>query len=173
MKVRHKCSKTNAFNHKVDVHVEKLDRSYALYQLCLTILPCTGRTKACCSILLMDHHWPKASLWTDFVLSCIKRASINGSLCSGHSFRIGAASTVAANGVENSFIQTLGWWKARHTLPMFAYPQKILLPFLYWYVIAIKRIYHPEMMSRYKILSCTTYMIVSYIFVPWANIWYM
>ena len=33
-------------------------------------------------------------------------------LYAGHSFRVGAASTTAANGVEDSLIQTLGTWKS-------------------------------------------------------------
>ena len=41
----------------------------------------------------------------------LSQAGIDTDGYSGHSFRIGAASTAARAGFSNSFIQTLGWWK--------------------------------------------------------------
>ena len=42
----------------------------------------------------------------------LARSGIDSSQYSGHSFRIGAASTVAANGKEDSIIQTVRRWKS-------------------------------------------------------------
>ena len=40
------------------------------------------------------------------------RAGYSPGLCAGHSFRIGAAAMVAACGIEDSAIQTLGRWES-------------------------------------------------------------
>ena len=42
----------------------------------------------------------------------LAKAGINASQFNGHSFRIGAATTAAEKGIEDSIIQTLGRWKS-------------------------------------------------------------
>lgn len=42
----------------------------------------------------------------------LKRTGLNVSHYNGHSFRIGAATTAAQNGLEDSMIQTLGRWRS-------------------------------------------------------------
>uniref|UniRef100_A0A1X7VB28 Reverse transcriptase domain-containing protein n=1 Tax=Amphimedon queenslandica TaxID=400682 RepID=A0A1X7VB28_AMPQE len=53
---------------------------------------------------------------------CVAASGIDVSRFNGHSFRIGAATTVAACGLEDSLIQVLGWWKS------LAFTQHILTP---------------------------------------------
>ena len=54
------------------------------------------------------------------------QAGVDSSLYLGHSFCIGAASTTAANGVEDSLIQTLGRWKSSAYLTYGRIPAKNL-----------------------------------------------
>ena len=56
----------------------------------------------------------------------LTNAGIDASKFSGHSFRIGAASTAAALGVEDSLIKTLGQWKSSAYLPYVRIPQEKL-----------------------------------------------
>ena len=79
---------------------EKRDRSYALYKLYSTILLCEVR--------LLFHFSDGSPLtkskFVDKFRAVLHQVDIDGSLYSGHGFRIGAASTAAAKGVEDSLI---------------------------------------------------------------------
>jgi hypothetical protein len=44
--------------------------------------------------------------------AALQRAGIQQENYNGHSFRIGAATTAAQKGLEDSLIQTLGRWKS-------------------------------------------------------------
>ena len=44
--------------------------------------------------------------------AALQRMGLNHSCFNGHSFRIGAATTAAMQGLEDSLIQTLGRWKS-------------------------------------------------------------
>lgn len=50
--------------------------------------------------------------FVDHVREGLKMAGIDHSRYCGHSFRIGAATTAAAKGVEDSIIKTLGGWES-------------------------------------------------------------
>ena len=65
---------------------------------------------------LLFHYCNQSLLsknrFTSSFRDILTRSGIDSSQYSSHSFRIGAASTAAANGVEDSVIQTLGRWKS-------------------------------------------------------------
>ena len=63
--------------------------------------------------------------WQRFVgavREALGKAGINQDKYSGHSFRIGAATTAASKGLEDSMIKTLGRWRS------LAYLQYVQLP---------------------------------------------
>ena len=59
-----------------------------------------------------DHSPLTKNKFTSSFRDTLARSGIDSSQYSGHSFRIGAASTAAAHGIEDSVIQTLGRWKS-------------------------------------------------------------
>ena len=48
----------------------------------------------------------------DHLQSALRLAGLPYAAFTGHSFRIGAATIAAQNGIEDSIIQTLGRWKS-------------------------------------------------------------
>ena len=46
----------------------------------------------------------------DWFRATLREIGVQASLFAGHSFRIGAATTAAVAGIEDSMIQTLGRW---------------------------------------------------------------
>ena len=61
--------------------------------------------------LYLDYKTDLHSPGPSFKLALTK-AGVDATRFSGHSFRIGAATTAAANGVSDAMIQILGWWKS-------------------------------------------------------------
>ena len=64
-----------------------------------------------------SFHWEsgvplsKAS-FVKHVRAALEEAGLPAKDYAGHSFRIGAATTAAVAGLEDSAIQTLGWWES-------------------------------------------------------------
>ena len=58
--------------------------------------------------------------------SALSKAGVDPSKFCGHSFRIGAATTAAANGVEDAIIKTLGRWRSLAYLDYVKIPRQQL-----------------------------------------------
>ena len=63
----------------------------------------------------------------DQVRKTLALAGVDERNYAGHSFRIGAATTAAAAGVDDSMIQTLGRWKSSAYLVYIRVPQERLV----------------------------------------------
>lgn len=64
--------------------------------------------------------------FVDRIKETLTKAGIDGSSYAGHSFRIGAATPTAADGVEDSMIQMLGRWKSSTYLVYIRIPRERL-----------------------------------------------
>ena len=58
--------------------------------------------------------------------AALKGVGINGRDYAGHSFRIGAATTAAEKGVEDSLIKTLGRWESNAYQTYIRVPREVL-----------------------------------------------
>ena len=72
--------------------------------------------------LLTDGKVLSRQRFVDAVRDALKKAKIDQTKYCGHSFRIGAATTAAAKGLEDSIIKTLGRWEST------AYLQYVKIP---------------------------------------------
>lgn len=109
-----KSSKTDPFRKGVTIHVFRNHSS----------CPVSAMSKYL-RVRLHDHYLPSDPLFVcangtpltrNFFISCLKilleKAGINPSSYSGHSFRLGAATTAAACSIEDHLIKTLGRWSS-------------------------------------------------------------
>lgn len=111
VQIRLKCSKTDPFRQGVNVHVGKTGQTLCPVSALLNYLTIRGNSPG-----LLFHFKDNTPLtksrYTSKFRDFLNQAGIDGTQYAGHSFRIGAASTAAAKGVEDSLIQTLGRWKS-------------------------------------------------------------
>ena len=111
IQVRIKASKTDPFRHGVTVYVGRTDTSLCPVTALLNYLIIRGSTPG----PLFHFHNSKPLTKSNFTAKFREYLTLAGVDCttySGHSFRIGAASTAAAKGIPDSVIQTLGRWKS-------------------------------------------------------------
>ena len=111
MQIRIKASKTDPFRHGVNIHIGRTNNSLCPVSALLNYLIARGTAPG-----LLFHFKDNAPLtkskFTAKFRESLLLAGIDCTLYAGHSFRIGAASTAAAKGIEDSLIQTLGRWKS-------------------------------------------------------------
>ena len=106
-----KRSKTDQLCRGVKVYVGRTNDDLCPVQAFLTYLKLRGPSQG------PLFRWKSGAPLTrerfvEAVRSALTSAGIDARSFSGHSFRIGAASTAAAAGLEDSLIQTLGRWKS-------------------------------------------------------------
>ena len=106
-----KCSKTDPFQQGVSIHIGKTGHTLCPVTALLNYLMIRGNSTG-----LLFHFKDNTPLtkskFTSKFRDLLTQAGMDSSLYAGHSFRIGAATTAAAKGVEDSLIQTLGRWKS-------------------------------------------------------------
>ena len=111
LQIRIKASKTDPFRQGVNIHIGRTDNSLCPVSALLKYLIVRGTAPG-----LLFHFQDNAPLtkskFTAKFRELLLLAGMDPKHYAGHSFRIGAASTAAAKGIEDSLIQTLGRWKS-------------------------------------------------------------
>ena len=116
-----KQSKTDPFRQGVDIYIGSTNGPVCLVKALIEYLWVRPSTQGALFLFESGAPLTQASLVAR-LQQALQRAGLNPSDFNGHSFRIGAATTAAQKGLEDSLIQTLGHWKSA------AYKTYIKLP---------------------------------------------
>ena len=110
MRVRIKGSKTDPFRKGCFVHIGLCGHPLCAVQAMMSYLACRGDAPG--PLFLFTNGWPLTRMnLTDWLRQIMASAQIPGNF-SSHSFRIGAATVAARNGVPDHLIQTMGCWSS-------------------------------------------------------------
>ena len=111
MRIRIKQSKTDPFRHGVDIYLGKVASPLCPISAMIAYVSSRGPQQGPL-FLFSDGSTLSRQRLVSAVRDCLSRAGLREDLYAGHSFRIGAATTAAKKGLEDSMIQTLGRWQS-------------------------------------------------------------
>ena len=125
LRVHIKASKSDSFRKGVDLFLGKTASSIchitAMTAFLLQRSPASGPL-----FTLQDGSTLSRACLVTAVRSCLRAGGVNEEAYSGHSFRIGAATTAAKKGIEDSMIQVLGRWQSAAYLRYVRIPRENL-----------------------------------------------
>ena len=121
IRVRIKKSKTDQFGQGTYVYIGKTNTDLCPVAAILTYMAARGMAPGPLFILQDGSHLTREKL-VSLMREVLRSAGIDDTQYASHSFRIGAATTAAANGVQDTVIKSLGRWKSQ------AYQGYIQLP---------------------------------------------
>ena len=125
VQIKIKASKTDPFRHGVMVYVGKTGNELCPVAAITAYLAIRGTTSG--PFFLFEDGTPLTRpRFVEQVRLILCRAGYSPGLYAGHSFRIGAATTAAACGIEDSTIQTLGRWESAAYLRYVRIPREKL-----------------------------------------------
>lgn len=116
-----KQSKTDPFRKGLDIYLGKTSSDLCPVAAMLNYLVVRGKSEGPLFVFA-DGKFLTRQRFVTGVREALQKAGIDHSKYCGHSFRIGAATTAAANGMEDSIIKTLGRWRS------LAYLQYVKIP---------------------------------------------
>ena len=106
-----KCSKTDQLGRGARIYIGRTDTELCPVAALIAYLAVRGMDSG--PLFRLQDGTP---LLKTFVVNRVREALLtlgyNQSLYAGHSFRVGAATTAAAVGIEDSMIQALGRWSS-------------------------------------------------------------
>ena len=113
LEVKLKASKTDPFRQGVTVVVGRTNSSVGLCPVVANVayMVARGATPGA-YFTYSDGKMLTRDRFVRAIRSAFAQAGVDSSLYSGHSFRIGAATAAAAQGVPDSLIKTMGRWES-------------------------------------------------------------
>jgi len=111
MKVHLKYSKTDQLGQGVDIFIGKTGCALCPIQATIAYMAVRGSSEGPYFRLSCGHPLTKP-YFTSHIREALQAIGLPESQFAGHSFRIGAATTAASAGLEDSTIRTLGRWNS-------------------------------------------------------------
>ncbi len=118
-------SKTDPFRHGVTLYVGRTGSALCPVAAVLDYLRVRGSSPGPL-FTFSDGRYLTKQRFIAAVREALKKVGVDQAKYSGHSFRIGAATTAAARGTEDSIIQTLGRWESLAYLQYVQIPRPLL-----------------------------------------------
>ena len=125
MRVTIKQSKTDPFRQGIQLFIGRTNSDICPVRALLNYLVERGPSEGPLFIF-PDGSFLTRQRLVEAVRRALDRAGLNASHYSGHSFRIGAATTAAKKGMEDSVIKTLGRWRSLAYLEYIRIPREQL-----------------------------------------------
>ena len=122
LQIKIKQSKTDPFRRGVYLNVGRTGSNLCAVAAMLDYLSVRGMSPCRPSVSVKDGRVLSHQLFVEAVCDGLRKAGIDQDKYCGHSFHIGAATTAAVKGIEDSLIKTLGRWES------LAYLQYVKLP---------------------------------------------
>ena len=111
LRIRIKQSKTDPFRRGINLFVGRTDSDLCPVAALLDYMKHRGRTPGPLFTFSSGLYLTR-NRFVEIVREALRRRGIDQQKYCGHSFRIGAATTAATKGVEDSVIKTLGRWES-------------------------------------------------------------
>ena len=114
-------SKDKRVLHRIDLYMGKTATDICPVKAMLNYLVVRGKRPGPLFVYGDGTYLTRQRL-VEALRHAVDKAGLNPDLYCSHSFRIGAATTVAEKGMEDSVIKTLGRWKSWRTWSTYRYP---------------------------------------------------
>ena len=120
-----KQSKTDPFRRGISLYLGKTSSDLCPVMALLNYLVARGKKEGPLFMFSDGRHLTRQRL-VEAVRQALVMAGLDASKYCGHSFRIGAATTAAERGMEDSIIKTLGRWRSLAYLEYVRIPREQL-----------------------------------------------
>jgi hypothetical protein len=108
-----KYSKNDSLGSGISITISKIGNNFCPFSSMLRFLKVRPKSSGHSPLFLLPNGAPLSKAWfRSHLVSVLKNCSLSPSQYTGHSFRIGAATTAAERGVSTAAIKILGRWSS-------------------------------------------------------------